>query len=134
MKRILFFVVVFYSFNFQAQMSPEEVVQKQLETYNNKDIEGFMSLFHPDAVIYALGTQEPIAKGKENIRLIYTNLFNQSPNLRSEIKQRIVFGNKVIDYENITGRKGSSEAIELIMIYSVEGNFIKEAYSIRKDN
>jgi hypothetical protein len=134
MKRILLFFVLFYSFNFQAQMSPEEVVQKQLETYNNKDIDGFISLFHPDAVIYALGTHEPMAIGKENIRLIYTNLFNQSPNLHSEIKQRIVFGNKVIDYENITGRKGSSEAIELIMIYIVEGDFIKEAYSIRKED
>lgn len=34
------------------KMTPEEVVQKQLETYNNRDIDGFMSIIDDHVTFY----------------------------------------------------------------------------------
>lgn len=43
----------------------------------------------------------------------------------------MVMGNKVIDHESIIGRKGSSETIELIMVYEVKDSKIFKMSVIR---
>ncbi len=115
-----------------AQMSPEEVVQKQLDTYNAKDIDGFMSVFSDSAKIYSFGSEKPIAVGKAEIRALYSNMFRKSPTLHSKLVNRIVLENKVFDHEAVTGRNGSDEVLELVMLYIVKNGLIEEAYSIRK--
>ncbi|MDB9775644.1 hypothetical protein OAB47_05360 [Vicingaceae bacterium] len=44
----------------------------------------------------------------------------------------MVFGNKVIDYEYITGSNGSSEPFELIFMYEVKGDKIVKKTAISK--
>jgi hypothetical protein len=114
-----------------SQTSPEKVVQQQLDAYNAKDIAAFMAVFSDDVVLYSLGKTEPIASGKVAVETLYKNLFAQSPNLFSTVVNRIVLGEKVIDYEHITGRNGSEEIVELVMVYVVREAKIVEAYSIR---
>ncbi|MEM8940270.1 MAG: hypothetical protein AAGC64_13095, partial [Bacteroidota bacterium] len=53
------------------------------------------------------------------VRKLYKNLFEKSPNLHSELKNRMILGNTVIDHEKITGRMGNDEPIELIVIYEL---------------
>lgn len=132
MKYITSVFLLFVSIITFAQMSPKEVVQKQLDTYNSKDIEGFMSVFSDSAKIYSFGNPKPIATGKQEIRDLYSNMFQKSPELHSTLVNRIVMGNKVFDHESITGRNGSSEILELVMLYIVKNGLIEEAYSIRK--
>ncbi len=114
------------------QITPEQVVQKQLDTYNNRDIKGFMSVMSQDISLYNLGDQKPIASGYEQVKGIYTNLFEQSPQLKSELLNRMVMGSKVIDHESITGRMGSEEVIELIVVYEVRESLISKITVIRK--
>jgi hypothetical protein len=116
----------------QAQTDPEAVVQRQLDTYNARDIEGFLATFSDSAKIYSFGNPTPLAIGKEAIRSIYSNMFSASPNLHSTLVNRIVFENKIFDHESITGRNGSSEPLELVMLYIVKNGVIVEAHSIRK--
>ena len=108
------------------------VVQKQLDAYNSKDLDAFVAVFHPDAELYNLGDDQAIAQSKEELVEVYGRLFAQSPNLRSDVISRTVIGNKVMDYEVITGRNKQSEPMYLVAIYEVEQGKIRRCYFVRK--
>lgn len=115
---LLFLVLTTISLS--AQMTPEEVVQKQLKTYNNRDIDGFMSVIGENITMHDFSTGKVTLEGYDACKKFYSTLFEASPNLHSNILTRTVFGNKVIDHESITGRNGSDEIIELVLIYEVQ--------------
>ena len=100
--------------------SPEEIVQENVDFYNARDIDRFMSSFSEDIALYNFSEPLPSLVRLEQIRKFYEELFQLSPNLHSTIIKRIVFDNKVIDYESIVGRKGSKEIVELVLIYEVK--------------
>jgi hypothetical protein len=113
-------------------MTPEEVVQKQLETYNNRDIDGFMSVIDQNITMHDFATGETTLEGYEDCKKVYADLFEASPKLHSKILTRTVFDNKVIDHEFITGRKGSETPIELVLIYEVNDEKITKITVLRK--
>jgi len=98
----------------------EKIVQANLDAYNNRNLKEFMSYFSDDVKLIQFSNQKILAEGKSSVERLYGDLFEQSPALHSTILKRMVMGNKVIDHESITGRKGATEAIELIMIYEVK--------------
>lgn len=112
-------------------MTPEQIVQKQLDTYNARDIKGFMSVMSSDVSLYNLGESKPISSGNEAVEAIYQNLFDKSPNLRSVLENRIVMGNVIIDHEKITGRMGNDDTLELSVIYEVKGQKIHKITVVR---
>lgn len=124
------FILIFHMTSIHAQ-NPESVVQSNLNAYNNRNLEVFMSYFTDDIVLVNFSDQKTVAEGKTAIENLYRNLFEQSPKLHSTILKRMVLGNKVIDHESITGRKGSAEAVELIMIYEVKEDKIFRMTVIR---
>ena len=100
--------------------SPEQIVQEQLEHYNNRNMESYISLFADDVKFYNYATGALTMEGVEACESFYQNLFDQSPNLKSTITKRITYGNVVIDHESITGRMGSAIAVELVLIFEVK--------------
>jgi hypothetical protein len=82
--------------------------------------------------MWGLGGDAPVAKGFENVKELYKNLFEKSPNLHSTVINRTVIGNKVIDYEIITGRNDDSTPLYLVMIYEIKDGKIYRGYSIRE--
>ena len=107
--------------NVKAQsIKPDSIVQLSLEAYNNHDFELFMSYFDDSVAMYNIGECKPYVSGKEAVGKLYKDYFDLSPNLHSEIKNRIVFGNTVIDYEYITGARGSDVPFELIFMYHLQ--------------
>lgn len=134
MRNVIVILILSLSTAASAQR-PEEiataVVQKQLEAYNAKDIDAFMNVFSDDVAIYNFGNEEALAKGKKQVREVYASLFKNSPNLHSLVVNRSVIGNKVLDYELISGRQGNDELLKLIAIYEVENGLIKKATFIR---
>lgn len=136
MKKILSVIIILASISAFSQtkenMTPEEVVQENLDYYNNRNIDGFMSSFSEDIKIYNLGNPKPTVIGRDDVRRVYTNLFNNSPKLHSNILKRIVFGNRVIDHESITGRNGNSDVLELVLIYEVKDQKIFKITVLRK--
>jgi hypothetical protein len=134
-------IPIFLSFIFFSTLSnssmaqsftPEQVVQTNLDYYNKRDIEGFMASFSEEITYYNFDDHEVTSKGLDQVRVRYTDLFNRSPNLHSTILKRIVFGNKVIDHESIVGRLGSSEVLELVLIYEVKNEKIFKITVMRK--
>lgn len=136
MKKILVALFVLSTFQCFSQskekMTPEQIVQENLDFYNDRNIEGFMSSFSKDIKVYNLGDPKPSMNGLEEVRKIYTNLFEKSPKLHSNILKRIVFGNRVIDHESITGRNGNSDILELVLIYEVKDQKINKITVLRK--
>jgi hypothetical protein len=116
----------------QTKMTPEQVVQENLDFYNNRDIEGFMTSFSDEIKMYNLADPNPTVVGRAEVRKVYTNLFEKSPDLHSTILKRMVIGNKVIDHESITGRNGNADVLELVLIYEVKNQKIYRITVIRK--
>lgn len=112
-------------------MTPEEIIQKQLDAYNSRDIDTFVACHAPNAQLYSFSEKEPFVKGQEQIKATYSEIFKTSPILYSKLINRMVMGNKVIDHEEITGRKGV-DILELIAIYEVDDTTIIKAHFIRK--
>ncbi len=110
----------------------EKIVQENLDFYNQRNLEKFMTSFTDSIALYTLGKTEPVAKGLKAISDLYKNLFDTSPKLHSTILHRTILGNKVIDHESIIGRKGSDDPIELVMIYEVSGEKIVRMTVIRE--
>jgi len=97
------------------QESPEQIVQRQVNAYNAKNIEAFIETYADNIKIYNFPNELKI-EGKEKMRPTYERMFNQDIDLYCEIKNRIVLGNKVIDREYVKfGDKYSS----VIAIYEV---------------
>ena len=110
---------------------PEQVVQKNLECYNNRDIKGFMECFTADITLYTFHDPEPILEGLEAIQNFYSRLFEASPKLHSTILNRIVFDNKIIDHERIAGRLGSDATLDIVVVYEVKEGKIFRLTAIR---
>lgn len=100
-------------------MNPENIVQKQLEAYNERNIEAFMEVIDKEVTFHDFATHKTTISGYEACKVYYDALFKASPNLNSRIVNRTVFDNKVIDHELITGRNGKTERTEMVLIYEV---------------
>src|SRR5688500_12700008 len=100
-------------------MTPEQVVQQNLDFYNKREIEGFMKSFSDDIALHTFPEHKPATAGLNAVRKMYQELFDLSPKLHSTILKRIVFDNKVIDHESIAGRRGASDLFEIVLIYEV---------------
>lgn len=114
-------------------MTPEEVVQKQLETYNNRDIVGFMSTIDENVTFHNFADGQLTMKGSRACKTFYSELFEASPKLHSTVLTRTAFGNKVIDHESIIGRNGNDEILELVLIYEVKNEKITKVTVLRKE-
>ena len=132
MNHILFFLFLNSSImNFAQTLTTEQIIQYNLEAYNNHDLKEFMSWFSEDIELYSFTNMKLVASGKLEIEKLYKELFELSPNLHSTILKRIVLENKVIDHERIVGRKGETNIQEIIMIYEVKDGKIYKMTSIR---
>jgi hypothetical protein len=124
-KKIFTIILLILCMSITAKaQDAEKIVQANLDAYNNRNLNEFMSYFSDDAKLIQFSDQKILAEGKVALEKLYGDLFEQSPALHSTILKRMVFGNKVIDHESIIGRKGANEAIELIMIYEVKDSKI----------
>jgi hypothetical protein len=96
---------------------PAEFAQRQLDAYNDRDLDRFVREYTDDVMVYRLPGAEPVIVGKAALAEHYRkNRFNL-PGLHAELVQRMVFGNKVIDQERVTGVPDAP--LEVAAIYEV---------------
>lgn len=120
MKKLLILFCVAASPLFAQE--PVEVVQAQLDAYNNQDIDAFVSVFAENAKLYLnLGDSEPTMTGQEEIRRRYGAMFKANPENKSTLIGRMIQGNFVFDHEQISGR---DKPITIMAIYEVENGKI----------
>ncbi|MCB0686981.1 MAG: amidohydrolase family protein [Saprospiraceae bacterium] len=111
--------------------TPADLVQKQVNGYNARNMEAFLAPYAEDVELYAF-PNTLTDKGKANIRPGYEDWFAKIPDLHVEIVDRIVSGNTVIDQERITGIPGV-DYLEAVAIYKIENNKIVKVYFVEKE-
>jgi len=113
--------------DFKSKEDPETIVQKQLDAYNNRDIDGFMATYSEDVKLFSF-PDKLNSEGQETMRKSYDGYFKNTPDLHCEIKKRIVIGNKVIDHEYITSNGRNFSAIA---VYEVKNGLISKVTFIQ---
>ncbi len=110
-------------------MSPQEIVQGQLDAYNARDIEAFMSFWADDACLYE-HPSKLLASGASDIRERHVARFAE-PSLHGKLVNRMVQGGCVIDQELVTRTFPEGPgAIEVIAIYEILDGKIANAWFV----
>lgn len=110
-------------------MTPEAVVQRQLDAYNARDLETLVSIYAENAQLFE-HPDKLIAEGRVALRARFAARFSE-PNLRAKLLHRAVLGNRVIDHEEVTRTfSEGTGTLPLVMIYEVEDGLITKAWSI----
>ncbi len=106
---------------------PCAVVQRQLDAYNARDVEGILATYAADAQQFEF-PDKLLATGTAALRERFAARF-QEPNLHAQLLHRTVMGNKVIDHEEVTRtfHEGPGK-IQLIAIYEVQDGKIAKAW------
>lgn len=103
--------------------SPADVVQRQFNAYNARNLEAFMDCFSAEVKVYTFPDTLK-SSGQEEMRKTYTELFQKNPKLHVELGKRIVAGNVVIDQERVTGL-ADGRVLEAAAIYEVKDGRIQ---------
>lgn len=111
-------------------MTPEQVVQKQLDAYNACDIEAFCATCARDIVVRD-HEGKPLCRGVKEVRERYEPIFKDNPHQMAIIEQRLCGGPFVVDEEVVEGRADGVRRRALI-IYKVAGEVVGEMTIIRK--
>ncbi|MBT8301494.1 MAG: nuclear transport factor 2 family protein [Maribacter sp.] len=105
--------------------NPKPIVQKQVDAYNDRNMEAFLSTYSDDVKVFDF-PDKPRFEGKDQMRERYQSFFTDTPDLHCQIKTRMVIANKVIDEEFITANGNNFSAVA---IYEVEnGKIVKVTF------
>jgi hypothetical protein len=106
--------------------SPANVVQRQLDAYNAKDIPGWLATYAPDAQQFTLHGA-CFATGHEQMGARIAVRF-QEPDLHAGLISRTVMGNIVIDLERITRNFADGRGtVEMLCVYEIADGLIQRA-------
>jgi hypothetical protein len=115
--------------NVNSSSDPEAVVQRQLDAYNSRDVEGLIATYAEDAQLF----EHPdtlLAAGSSELRARFSQRFTE-PNLHANLLSRIVNGAFVIDHERITRTFPEGYGtLEAVMIYEVHDGKITRSWAI----
>ncbi len=126
MKKALLIALLFTSiWSFAQEKSPEQIVQEQVEAYNSRDIEAFLSFYSDDVKLYTYPNKLD-SDGKAAMREGYASFFKNAKVLNCKITKRIVTKNIVIDEEDI---QYNDTKFGGVAIYEVEnGKIVKVTF------
>ncbi|MCA8910420.1 MAG: nuclear transport factor 2 family protein [Planctomycetes bacterium] len=111
-------------------MTPEQVVQKQLEAYNQCDLEAFAATYTEDVQVVD-GTGKTVCDGLQKLREVYGPLFKANPHQVALITKRITAGDWVIDDEEVIGRADNKRR-NAVAIYRVRDDRIYHVTLVAK--
>jgi len=108
---------------------PAAVVQRQLDAFNARDLDGLLASYAEDAQMFE-HPSKLLASGAAAFRERFAARF-QEPNLHAILLSRTVMGNLVVDREEVirTFPEGPGR-IQLIMIYEVQHGRIVKARNL----
>ncbi len=110
-----------------TQLTPEQVVERQLEAYNAHDLEAFMATYSPNIQAFKLSDGKPIYASLEEFRKDFESYFTEAPP-HVEIGKRIVRGAYVIDLE--FGSDPERLSWEAVAIYEVIDGLIQRVWFV----
>lgn len=112
-------------------MTIEEIIDIQMLAFNNRDIKTMMPLYTEDTRVYNFPDNTLAINGKKECEEMFSNLFEQSPDLNAEIIKTIFFDNKAIVHEYVYGRNGTNEKKEQVVIFEIKDQKISRMDLLR---
>ena len=112
-------------------MTPEALVQAQLDAYNARDLARFTACYCENVEVFRPPATGPAIAGKAAFAAFYASQRFCLPGLRAEIVNRVVLGDKVIDHERIFGVRDAP--LEVAVVYAVEGGLIRRVWTFAKE-
>lgn len=107
-------------------LSPEALVQHQLEAYNARDLERFLAVYADEVCVWRPPSIEPALSGKAAFAAFYATQRFNLPGLHAEVLKRIVVGQTVIDHERVSGLR--DEPFEVAVVYRIVGGLIRDVW------
>lgn len=98
-------------------MTPIEAVQRQLDAYNARDLEGFLSVYDENVKVYRPPAAAPSMSGRAALGEFHRTERFTLPSLHAELLGRIALGSKVIDHERVSGI--GDKVFEVAAVYEV---------------
>jgi hypothetical protein len=102
-------------------MNPTDIVQRQLEAYNARDLARFVACYAEDVRVYRPPAAEPALAGRAALSDHYARHRFNLPGLHAELVARMVLGNKVIDHERIVGVGDAPMDAAAVYLVNAEG-------------
>jgi hypothetical protein len=107
-----------------TQLSPIDVVQAQLDAYNDQDLDAYCAAFAEGVIVADLNGGMTV-QGIEAYRAKYVQVFKDFPQNKAELVNRIAVGATVVDHERVIRRPGG-ETFEVIAIYTLaDGKIVR---------
>lgn len=119
-KTLLIITFLIVGISYSQQLKPEDIVQKQIEAYNNKNLDTFLSFYSDEVKIYSYPNLLE-SEGKQAMKTNYASFFSSAKTLNCKIINRIIHNNKIIDQEEVTL---NNQKINVVTIYEIENNKI----------
>ena len=112
-----------------TKMTPLECVQLQLDAYNERDLDTFLTAFSETVQSYHLPHMTLLLDGKAAFGAFYAANRFVHEGLRADLVNRMVVGNMVIDHETVTRNfpEGRGE-VDVVCIYEIEHGKIAKAW------
>jgi hypothetical protein len=108
-------------------MTPVEVVQRQVDAYNARDLARFVGHYSDTVTVFRIPALAPAITGKAQFAEFYATQRFNLPDLHADIVNRIVLGNKVIYHERISGVRLAP--FEIVVAYEVVGDVIERVWT-----
>ena len=108
---------------FRGLMTPLELVEGQLQAYNQRDLEFFCRFFADEIVVLDGRTREVLFEGMNAFKERYANTF-QNEGLHCRLVHRIIQDDVIIDHEDVSGM--GPEQISAVAVYRCENGLIQE--------
>jgi hypothetical protein len=114
------------------EMNTEEMLaltSGQLTAYNERNLETFCSYYHDEVEVFSFPSATPSLVDIEKFKELYRGIFEQSPNLHCEIKNRIVTSKTVIEEEMVTGhRRSPNQPLHVVAVYTFAAGKIRQVW------
>ena len=113
-------------------MNVKEIVLKQIEEYNNQDIEKCLAYCDDQIEVLLLPNNEPLFRGKDILRGHLKSSFGTEDFEEVEVLEVITLGDYVTTVERKT-KKSTAENRSLLITYLVEDSLIKTMWAARSN-
>lgn len=107
------------------------LAERQLQAYNRGDLDAFCACYHPEVSVRLLISDVQSDQGMQAFRESFRKLFESAPELKCELKSRIVVNAAVIDEEWVTGAPKYPNGFHAVAIYGFRDGLIDRIWFTR---
>lgn len=107
---------------------PSDVVQAQVDAYNDHDLDRFLACYANDAAIYDLSGRQPVIRGPIAMRESYAFLQDMPDGAGVDIIDRVVSGAVVVDKESFVGMPEGVAIPDALAVYEVRNGKIQNVW------